>query len=341
MFTRGLKNNEEVAVGIAVVFFILLATVFYIAAQNDVVRYVIISQEQETVFPFARLLDGTGVGEEHDAMRRPVAVMIDNASDARPAVGIEHATLVYETIAEGAITRLLAIFDPADLPETIGPVRSLRPYFLAWANEVDAIVTHVGGSPQALNEVASRDNINEFFAGQFFYQESGRIAPHKTFTSRDGIVGAIELFGYATTTNFISWEYGPLPRASSTDASHITIDFSFDNYEAQWTYAVDKNAYTRKIGSAAEPTVAAKNIIVMVVPARVVDSELRRDVSYIGEGSVWVIREGKAIFGTWAKKNTSARTRFFDTDGNAIPLVPGTTWVEVIDDASRIRISDR
>ena len=68
--------------------------------------------------------------------RRPVAVMINNHSEARPQSGLNSADIVYETNAEGGITRYLAIFW-SNAPAKVGPVRSLRQYYLEWLSEYD------------------------------------------------------------------------------------------------------------------------------------------------------------------------------------------------------------
>ena len=63
--------------------------------------------------------------------RSLVWVIIENHENARPYhQGLEKALFVEEFFVEGMITRFLAMFDTADLPPFIGPVRSLRPYFV-------------------------------------------------------------------------------------------------------------------------------------------------------------------------------------------------------------------
>lgn len=86
--------------------------------------------------------------------RRPLLVMIENHEDSRPQSGLSKADVVYEAVAEGAITRLMAVFYCADalyaLPGDydLGPVRSARTYFLDWASEYAdyPLYSHVGGA---------------------------------------------------------------------------------------------------------------------------------------------------------------------------------------------------
>src|SRR3989338_101365 len=79
--------------------------------------------------------------------RRPLTVMIENHQEARPQSGITSADIVYEAVAEGGITRFLAIYHCQNFAQ-VGPVRSARTYFLDWISEyVDSpLYVHVGGA---------------------------------------------------------------------------------------------------------------------------------------------------------------------------------------------------
>lgn len=91
------------------------------------------------------------------SVRRPLTVMIENHEDSRPQSGLSKADVVYEAVAEGAITRFMAVFYCADAAYAVkedydvGPVRSARTYFLDWASEYATDVplyAHVGGAGQ-------------------------------------------------------------------------------------------------------------------------------------------------------------------------------------------------
>lgn len=85
--------------------------------------------------------------------RRPLTVMIENHVESRPQSGLSRADVVYEAVAEGGITRFLAVFYcgaalGVDQDYDIGPVRSARTYFLDWASEYGdyPLYNHVGGA---------------------------------------------------------------------------------------------------------------------------------------------------------------------------------------------------
>ena len=100
------------------------------------------------------------------------------------AVGAREAGVVFEGIAEAGITRFLALYQEAK-PANIGPIRSVRPYFLQWALGFDAPLAHVGGSPEALADINSWHvkNLDEFYNAAYYHRISSREAPHNMYTS--------------------------------------------------------------------------------------------------------------------------------------------------------------
>ena len=61
------------------------------------------------------------VAPDVEAIRlRPLSVKIENSPQARPQTGLSSADVVYESVAEGGITRFNAIFQ-SQMPKTVGP----------------------------------------------------------------------------------------------------------------------------------------------------------------------------------------------------------------------------
>lgn len=137
---------------------------------------------------------------------RPIAVMIDNSKDAMPHAGLNKAYIVYEMIAEGGESRLMAIFKGVNL-EKIGPVRSSRHYFLDYARENDAIYVHYGWSPEAESDIKTYgiNNINGVTSDSiYFWRVSDKVAPHNAVTSTKRILQAAKDKGYRTTSTISS-----------------------------------------------------------------------------------------------------------------------------------------
>ncbi|QQS38879.1 DUF3048 domain-containing protein [Candidatus Woesebacteria bacterium] len=82
--------------------------------------------------------------------RRPIAAVIENHEDSRPVEGLHRADIVYEAVAEGGVTRHLAIYYCGASAEDVrvAPIRSARVHFVNWAAEYGdyPIFVHVGGA---------------------------------------------------------------------------------------------------------------------------------------------------------------------------------------------------
>jgi hypothetical protein len=80
--------------------------------------------------------------------RRPIAMMIENHVDARPESGLSRADVIYEAVAEGGITRFVAVFYCGAAAEDVqaAPLRSARVYFinLAAGYGKDPLYLHQG-----------------------------------------------------------------------------------------------------------------------------------------------------------------------------------------------------
>ena len=74
------------------------------------------------------------------------SVKIDNTPAARPQAGLDQADVVYEEVVEGGITRLVAIFN-SQVPDVVGPVRSVRRTDQTSCGRSAAIFAYSGGAP--------------------------------------------------------------------------------------------------------------------------------------------------------------------------------------------------
>src|SRR5262249_44865010 len=155
---------------------------------------------------------------------------IENSDDARPQSGLQEAGVVYEAIAEAGITRFMALFQETG-PQYIGPVRSLRPYYIDFAAPFQASIVHVGGSPDALAQVTSGGfrNLDQFANGGSFWRISTRYAPHNVYTAFARLDALNQSKGY-TSSKFTGWPRKKdkklaLPQATAIDIRVSSPDF--------------------------------------------------------------------------------------------------------------------
>lgn len=90
------------------------------------------------------ILTGAPRGEGYAANQRPLAVMINNITQARPQYGLSQADILTEIEVEGGITRLMGIFQNYKTIGQVGPIRSARIQYLELIAPWEMIYVHDG-----------------------------------------------------------------------------------------------------------------------------------------------------------------------------------------------------
>lgn len=145
----------------------------------------------------------TGLPTERAVKDRPIMVMIENSPAARPQTGLDQADLVYEILAEYEVTRFAAFYQSAR-PEVIGPVRSIRPYYVRLGEGHRAIVVHAGWSQAAMNLMRARkiDHLDQVYGDdKYYWRDSSRKAPHNLYTSVEKVREGAAAKKFATEWN--------------------------------------------------------------------------------------------------------------------------------------------
>lgn len=171
----------------------------------------------------------TGLPVDQPSLSRPIAVMINNAPAARPQSGLAQADMVYEVLAEGGITRLIAVYQSYHGDVTIGPVRSIRPYLIGIGESIGALLVHAGGSPEAysLLQQGHKEHLDEITnASAPFWRDSSRKAPHNLYTNEEKLrKGALQK-KYKQEVTIPTYPFLP----STTEVTDTTNTESLDNY---------------------------------------------------------------------------------------------------------------
>jgi hypothetical protein len=281
-----------------------------------------------------------------DAARHPIAVMIDDLSAARPQSGFNSASVVWQAPAEGGIPRYMMVFQETT-PTDVGPVRSARYYYIAWAAEMRAVYVHSGGSPQALATLQAKGNgqlvynADEFRWGGSFRRIHTRSSPHNLYTTGRQLRALAARLGAKDKLLSWPWVFGPdapledRPVGGYVQVAYLgnnTIRFAYDR--ASNTYLRSVTGEKQQIDAATGQRVAPKNVIVMVMHFGPLNdghpNKKRLEADVIGSGPAWVSTNGVTVKGTWKKTALTSPTQFFDAAGNPIPLTVGQTFVEVM-----------
>ncbi len=346
------KINFQNFLSFSVVLGILLGTIFLIFytknSQNTktsvlteigLTTSTLESVGSEITCTFHRSLDGVCVNTQNEVNPPIVGVMVENSLDAQPLSGISHAQVVYEAPAEGNIPRFLAIFPLDAQVKKVGPVRSARPYYIDWLSAYgDAMYMHVGGSPEALQQIRDYGlfDMNEMYNAKSFWRANNRFAPHNTYTSSDLWSTAHEKnIDEFKNDEYTAWQYDQKERCKSNCIEHLQLGFS-PAYTIVWKYNQESGLFERllngRIQKDEDGTVyTANNVIVQETKITILDEVGRKKITTIGEGNATILSGGRATVGTWKKKSRTAPTQWFDEVGNEMKLAPGKTWVEVVE----------
>ena len=274
-------------------------------------------------------LTGTEVKDAAATKQAVTAVMIENSPDARPQSGLKDAGIVFEANAEGGITRFIALYQEAK-PTLVGPVRSLRPYYLDWAAAYQASIAHVGGSKEALDEVRSGNyrDIDQFFNAGTYWRATDRYAPHNVYTSFERLDALNQAKGY-TTSEFTGFERQDGKAATEPTATNININLSSALFNTSYTYDAASNTYHRLLaGSPHNDREKGQITPNVVVALRITQSGgYYQNIQTSGSGEAVIFQNGTATKATWSKADRLSPLKFTGEDGAAVKLNRGQTWI--------------
>ena len=265
-----------------------------------------------------------------------IMVSIGNNPNARPQSGLEIADAVYEVLAEGGITRLMAMFYSKGASE-IGPVRSIRYCMVEIALGYDSPFAHAGGNADAL--VYIRDirpkSLDEIYgAGQHFWRITERTMPDNLYTSTEKLLEGAYLrdYGLSPLTGFPMGEM-----ESGSSATKVEVAFfrsqvmpnivTYEYKDGVYQRFINDNPNVVKSGGQLAPV----NLLFLETETEtVIKEELQLDIKVTGEGRAILIRNGRVIPGKWHKDAPASPFSFMDENGQEFTFGKGLTWVHLV-----------
>ena len=290
-------------------------------------------------------LDGVLVSPAR-AAQHPIAVMVDDQIDARPQSGFNSASVVWQAPAEGGIPRYMLVFQE-NSPGMVGPVRSARYYFIAWAAEWRAMYVHAGGSPQAISTLRSQGNgqlvynADDFrYEGRYLWRVNTRFSPHNLYSDGSHLRSLAKVVRAKDGPLVAAWSFAPdAPLAERPVGGRIAVAYPWNSIRYDYDRAT--NTYRRsvlktspQVDAADRKAVSPKNVIVMLVHFGPLNdghpNKKRLEATVIGQGTAWIATNGQTIKGTWRKAALTKPTQFFDAAGQPVTLTVGQTFVQVM-----------
>ena len=300
----------------------------------------------------------TGEETETDISRRkPVAVMLNNLKAAQPQQGNSRADIIYEVLAEGGITRMLAVYQDVSGVPVVGSVRSARLYYLELAMGHDAVYVHAGGSPgfydaQQKWDQETVDGVNGYYSWsttKLFWRDKARVAghsyayEHSLVTSGENLVNILTQRGLLTDhKEGYSYEMSFAPEVELRDGeSAVTVTVPFSRYktgvfrydETTGKYLVEEYDAPYIDGNDGSQ-VAATNLLILKTSCRVIpgDAEGRLDVELNG-GEGWYACGGVMVPILWAKGDREGQIKYYTDNGAPLTLQTGNSYVCIVPDS--------
>lgn len=271
-----------------------------------------------------------------------IAAKVDNHWDARPQVGLERTDMVFEELVEGGITRYVAVWQ-SDIPELLGPVRSIRPMDPDIVSPFSGIIAYSGGQQRFVQLMLNTPVYNAIHGQRdtqdTFFRAKDKRAPH------DVIVKAQEVLAQHPDIAPPQQQFAySLDGASSTAAKMGTptaaINYRFSSaFYGTWNWDAEGERWMRVQQGDADldgngNQLTATNVVVIRVTV-VNDGGVPKTELY-GSGEAWFSSGGATVHGSWSKASPTQPLQLLDDNGVTVRLAAGNTWFELLPPAGGV-----
>lgn len=277
---------------------------------------------------------------------RIFANTVSNLADNIPHVGVVRADMLIECYVNmDSVVRCLALFTDIDSVDAIGSTRSTRPMFNAIAQHYDLILSHAGGSDQALKDAKDRGvenfNIDAWAVASTgaSYRDKERKGAYENtlYGIGSGIKAYAEAQGYPMT---LERDYGfsftddgtPAEGVEAKDIS-ITLTYKKAKKETRMVYDESTGKYAfNQYGQVmtdlkTEEVEAFRNVIVMY--ADITTTGIYHIADFTTGGTGYFACGGKLIPITWSCAGDKEPFRFFTESGEPLELGRGNTYMAI------------
>jgi hypothetical protein len=244
-----------------------------------------------------------------------------------------------------------------EIPGLIGPVRSARQYFIAWAAEWQPLFAHVGGSPGAMQTLRESgqgqlvyDADEMRWAGEYLWRTTDRERPHNTYTDGGHLRELAGVLGATDARVGVPWRFDAgVPRESRPRGGSIHVSYPENFVDYRYDRTADR--YVRSVEGASPQVdvadgrpVAPANVVVLSIPFRPLDDghpeKGRLEADVVGSGTALIASHGWTREGTWRKVGIAAPLELLDADGAPVALGVGQTFIQVVPTGTEVRVQD-
>ncbi len=306
---------------------------------------------------------------------RPLGIMIENHKEARPQSGLSYADVVYEVVAEGGITRFLAVYYCQDAG-IVAPVRSARTYFLDFISEYGdyPLYVHVGGAntpgrADARSQIEDYgwnlyNDLNEFSIGYPVFERDyerldRQVVTEHTMTSSTNLLWTFaekrrkltnkDEDGNSWDENFVKYSFKEdVKEAARPESQAVSFNFweGYNDYSVTWNYNKTANSYLRTNGGSPHKDlttgkqISAKNVVILFMTESRANDGYEGNLHMLygtkGTGRASIFIDGQEITGTWSKKDRLSRLTLRDNRGQEIKFNRGPIWFAILNTGSSV-----
>ena len=305
---------------------------------------------EETTVPtepeiFRNPLNGAIIEEPFTG--RVYASTISNLQENLPHVGVNHADVVMETYVNmNNVVRCLALFTDIDSVDAVGSTRSTRPIFNDIAQHYALVLSHAGGSDEALNDAKER-GIDNFNVDSWAVAQTG--ASYRDTQYRRSYENSLFMVGSAfreyAASNGVAMElekdYGFCfadegTPAEGEDAAEITMTMVYGaaKKNTSFVYNADLDKYVwNQYGKEMKDQItdeleAFTNVLVMFT--NITNNGIYHAADFLAGGTGYYANGGKLIPITWACDDENAAFRFMTEDGTPLEMGVGNTYIAIV-----------
>jgi hypothetical protein len=287
--------------------------------------------------------------------------MLNNLTRALPQYGVSQADIIYEVLAEGGITRMMAVYQDVSKVGNIGSIRSARHYYIELAQGHDAVYIHAGGSPMAYEmigngAIASVDGTKGGLSNRVFFRDQNRKETigleHSMFTSGTRLTEHVDTYasirhehydGFAYAQSFV--EDGT-PK-NGTSASMMQAFFT-PSKKTGFQYDSTKGLYgiseygTAYVDGQDGQQVFVENVLILFTDVEAIagDTAGRMNVRTTGTGTGYFACGGKYVEINWTRPSTSTNFQYTLKDGTPVSLGVGTSYVCILGEGCEVTFAN-
>jgi hypothetical protein len=276
-----------------------------------------------------------------------LAAKIDNHPAARPQLGLDRADVVFEELVEGGLTRYVAVWH-SDVPDEVGPVRSIRPMDPDIVSPFGGIVAYSGGQERFVNLMRATEVVNAVHGDpgteSAFFRTPAKSAPHNVVVkapelraAHHAIPAPVQQFAFADSAAAATAAKEGVPR------SGVALDFGGGVSTPSWRWDAERGEYLRSQGGAPDldssgAQLGATNLLVLRVPVDASPGVPKTEL--LGSGEAWISTRGGTVRATWSKASATSQIRLVDESGIVVRLAPGSSWIELVPHAGAVTFTE-